>query len=381
MLRIGFDAKRLFNNFTGLGNYSRTLVQNLSEQYPDHQYYLYSPQIQKKAQTNYFLESPGFIPRQSRYLPDTIWRSFGLRPQIRKDEIGLYHGLSNELPYNLRNTGVKTIVTIHDLIFKRYPKWYPLIDRQIYDLKFRYSCQTADRIIAISECTKKDIIHFYDVDPSRISVIYQTCGSEFQQLLSDPLLALMREKYKLPQDYLLYVGSVIERKNLMGIINALSLLPSELDIPLVVIGQGKGYLKQVKAEIARKGLTKQVYFLSDLQQSDLPALYQAAMAFLYPSHYEGFGIPLIESLFSRTPVLTANRSSLPEAAGEGGHYVDPAQAEDIAAGIEKLIEDSEYRKTLTEKGLAHIQRFDVEKSTAAVMDLYQDCLDFPSLFL
>jgi len=376
MLRIGFDAKRLFNNFTGLGNYSRTLVQNLSEQYPDHQYYLYSPQVRKEPITNYFLESPNFIPRQSRYLPGVLWRSFGLRPQIRKDQIELYHGLSNELPFNLRNTGVKTIVTIHDLIFKRYPQWYPLIDRRMYDLKFRYSCQTADHIIAISECTKKDIIHFYGIDPSRIAVIYQTCNAEFQQLLSDRLLDDMRKKYGLPQDYLLYVGSIIERKNLEGIIKAFSLLPPALDIPLVVVGQGKKYLKKVKAEISRRGLSKRVHFLSDLQQADLPALYQAALAFLYPSFYEGFGIPLIESLFSQTPVLTSDCSSLPEAAGGGGHYVDPANPEEIAAGIEQLIGDSEYRKTLIEEGIAHVQRFDVEKSTVAVMNLYQDCLDF-----
>ena len=381
MLRIGFDAKRLFNNFTGLGNYSRTLVQNLSEQYPDHQYYLYSPQVYKKTATNYFLESPNFIPREPRYLPGVIWRSFGLRTQIRKDEIELYHGLSNELPFNLRKTGVKTIVTIHDLIFKRYPEWYPLVDRQIYDLKFRYSCQTADHIIAISECTKKDIVHFYGIDPARISVIYQTCNSEFKQLLSDSLLDSLRKKYGLPQDYLLYVGSIIERKNLGGIIDAFSLLPSSLDIPLVVVGQGKNYLKKIKAEINRKGLSKRVHFLSDLQQSELPALYQAAHAFLYPSFYEGFGIPLIEALFSRTPVLTSDRSSLPEAAGSGGHYVDPAVPEEIAAGIEQLIGDSEYRKALIEKGIAHVERFDVEKSTAAVMDLYQECLELPALFL
>ncbi len=374
MLRIGFDAKRLFNNLTGLGNYSRTLLRNLSEYFPDHQYYLYSPRARQQEETKFFLNSPSFSVREAPHPFGAFWRSYGLRPRLRRDELHLFHGLSNELPLRMPATGIKSLVTIHDLIFKHRPDWYPPIDRRIYDAKFRYSCKTADHIIAISECTRQDIIRHYDIPPEKISVVYQTCGPEFMQRLSDARLQAVCAKYKLPADFILYVGSIIERKNLLGVIKGLQLLPKELQLPLVVVGKGGTYLKKVREYIAAHGLERLVIFPNALEGVDLPALYQQARLLAYPSFYEGFGIPIIEALFSGTPVLTSQVASLPEAGGPGAHYIDPAAEEDIAAGLEQLLTNEPYRQQLIKAGAEYVQRFDSEQTAQAMMAAYRFCL-------
>ncbi len=181
-------------------------------------------------------------------------------------------------------------------------------------------------------------------------------------------------RYKLPSDYLFYVGSVIERKNLLGIVQALEQLPSDLQLPLVVLGEGKAYKQRVLDYIAQKGLEKQVIFIkADFE--DMPALYQQARVFLYPSYYEGFGIPVLEALFSRTPVITSNVSSLPEAGGPHACLVDPAKPEAIAAGIEKILTDAAYRQNMIERGYEHAQQFRGEELTEQLMDLYESMLN------
>ncbi|MEM1321704.1 MAG: glycosyltransferase family 1 protein [Bacteroidota bacterium] len=374
MLRIGFDAKRLFYNLTGLGNYSRTLVRNLSAYHPDHHYYLYSPRLKRKPETTFFLNSPSFATREAPHRFHAFWRSYGLNQQLRRDQLQIFHGLSNELPRGLPR-GIKGVVTIHDLIFKHRPDWYPWIDRNIYDLKFRHSCQRADHIIAISACTKADIIRHYAIPPEKISVIYQSCHPKFMQTLSDRRRKAACAKYGLPLDYILYVGSVIERKNLLGLLQGLRALPKDLRLPLVVIGKGGDYLKKVKAYIAANGMQASVFFPASFDGADLPALYQQARLLAYPSYYEGFGIPIIEALFSRTPVLTARAASLPEAGGPGAHYVDPASTEEMAEGLRRLISDDAYRAQLVEAGLAYVQRFDAERTAAAVIAVYESCME------
>ena len=179
MLRIGYDAKRLFNNFTGLGNYSRTLLANLAEYYPDNAYFLYSPKIAKNDETHFFLNSALFNVQLPKRGPGAYWRSVGIKRDLLKHKIQLFHGLSHEIPLGLEKANIRSIVTIHDLIFERFPEHYPFIDRKIYSLKFRYACRHADHIVAISENTKQDIIEFYDIPPEKISVIYQSCHERY----------------------------------------------------------------------------------------------------------------------------------------------------------------------------------------------------------
>jgi glycosyltransferase involved in cell wall biosynthesis len=371
MLRIGYDAKRLFNNFTGLGNYSRTLLSNLADYYPDQAYFLYTPKVTKNEETHFFLNSALFNVQFPKRGPGAWWRSVGIKKDLAKHKIHLFHGLSHEIPFNLQSTGVKSVVTIHDLIFKRYPQHYALMDRVIYDLKFKYACENADHIVAISESTKNDVMEFYGVPEEKISVIYQSCHERYMHEKANKTLNRVRERYQLPQEYMLTVGSITERKNLMGMVQAMEHLPEGQRIPLVVVGKGKAYKSRIVQYIKRKRLEKWVQFV-DASFEDLPAVYQNASLFLYPSFFEGFGIPVLEALFSGLPVITSNTSSLPEAGGPGAHLVDPAQPESIAEGIERILNDSAYRSQLISLGYDHAQQFRGEPLTHQMMELYEE---------
>lgn len=374
MYRLGYDAKRLFNNFTGLGNYSRTLLRDLAAFYPDNAYFLYSPRLVKNQETQFFINSPLYnveLPPPGRRL---LWRTTGIRRELARHRVQLYHGLSHEIPIGLDARKTASVVTIHDLIFYHYPHQYRWADRQLYDFKFRYACQHATRIIAISEATKQDIIRFYGIPEEKISVIYQSVHQRFVQEKSQKTLDTVVSKYNLPSNYLFFVGSLIERKNLLGIVKALALLPKEDQLPLVIVGEGDRYKQQVISYARAHGLLPLLHFIRP-DFDDFPALYQQADIFLYPSFYEGFGIPVLEALYSETPVITSNISSLPEAAGGGSYLVDPHRPEAIAEGIQTLMHDESLRVRMVREGYTHASQFRGELLSAQLMQLYSSILD------
>lgn len=382
MLKIGFDAKRLFNNFTGLGNYSRTLLDNLNHYFPGNEYHLYTPKIKLNRRTQPYLNQSNVKVHQPNLsILKHLWRTSGMISQWKNDGIQLYHGLSHELPVGVQKAAPKSIVTIHDLVLKHYPDFFPWIDRQIYDWKFKYACDHADMIIAISESTKKDIVRFYNIEESKIKVIYQTCHAIFRKEAENFADQESREKdhkiedkFQLPQDYLLYVGSIIPRKNLMGCIKALENLPASLKLPLLIVGNGKKYKKKIQQYVSQKGLEKEVVFCPSLNLKELRTVYQKAKILLYPSFYEGFGLPIIEALYSETPVITSEVSSLPEAGGEGAYYVNPNNFEEIGIGIEQLLTDDDFYNEKRRKGIEHVKKFHPQKVTKELMSTYQQLL-------
>jgi glycosyltransferase involved in cell wall biosynthesis len=380
-MNIGFDAKRAFHNQTGLGHYSRNLLHSLSQYYPEHQYYLFNPKPANRFRlqdNNLFEILPQVILNK---LFPSAWRSSWVKKDLQKLKIDLYHGLSHEIPIGINKTGIKSVVTIHDLIHERYPEQYSFVDVRIYRKKFRYACTHADKVIAISEQTKKDIIEFYQIPESKIKVCYQSCNPDFADRVSEEEKLKVKEGYNLPDEFFLYVGSIIERKNLLNICKAVFLLRNELNIPLVVIGDGGKYKQQVKDYIKQNGLENRIVFLSESSSAkssqtfqsakDFPAIYQSAIAMIYPSFFEGFGIPVLEALWSKLPVITSNTSCLPEAGGEGAYYVNPASAEEIAAGMKKIYTDKQFAATMTEKGWQHAQKFTPQKHAESVMNVYK----------
>lgn len=374
MFRIGFDAKRLFNNFTGLGNYARTIVDNVSEFYPENEYYLYTPKIQVNPRTKPFINRSKYLICKPLHPFKSIWRTFTIVNSLREHNVQLFHGLSHEIPMGVAASGVKTIVTIHDLIFKHYPSHYSLFDRKMYDFKFRYACENANRIIAISNATKNDIVKFYGIDPNKIRVIYQTCDDAFKARASLELRKQVRKEFNLPQKFMLYVGSVIERKNLLGLVQALHLIPEENRITLVVIGDGTSYMAKVKAYIESNNLEKWVQFLSEVPFSYFPAIYQSADLMCYPSIYEGFGIPVLEGLYSKIPVITSKISSLPEAGGNAALLVDPFKPSEIAEAIQNVLQDAELRELMLERAVEHLKKFDSEILTRNLMRNYKELI-------
>ena len=316
--------------------------------------------------------------------PDTLfrsaWRSSWVKKDLLRKKIDVYHGLSHEIPLSIKKTGIKSVVTIHDLIPERYPEQYNAIDVKIYRRKFVYACKQADRIIAISEQTRQDIINFYKIPPGKIDICYQSCSPVFNVMVSDDEKRRIAEKYDLPGEFYLSVGSIIERKNLLNVCKAFFLIRNDVDVPLVVIGDGGKYKQQVKDFILQHDLEKKIIFLSEkkdrksihgfLNTADLAAIYQSAIAMIYPSFFEGFGAPVLEALWSRLPVITSNVSCLPEVGGPAAYYVDPNSATEIAEGIKRIYNDKQLVQEMKEKGIIHTQQFAPEKYAASVMDVY-----------
>lgn len=383
-MNIGFDAKRAFHNTTGLGNYSRTLIAGLAQFYPQHQYFLFNPKPSKKFSKPPFENVHEVLPGGfvSKTL-SSLWRSKWVVKDLQKAGIQLYHGLSHEIPVGIEKTSIPSVVTIHDLIFERYPEQFSKIDVQIYRKKFRYACQHANRIIAISKQTKQDIVEMYGIDAGKIDICYQSCDPAFAQQVDEKKKELIRKKFDLPSSFFLYVGSIIERKNLLNICKALQLMP-ELPVPLVVIGDGKAYKNEVKAYIAKHNLVHRVIFLSETHAvgkdaSTLAAIYQMSLALIYPSFFEGFGIPVLEALWSRVPVITSATSCLPETGGDAALYVDPSSAEQIARAMQSVYTDASLREQMIAKGLQHAQNFTLENCTKQVMDVYKKLVNGGSI--
>lgn len=355
---LGFDAKRLFLNHSGLGNYSRSLLASLSEHYPDLHYHLYTPDSGNRPDCKIYQQDPRFhVHTPPRGMPGTLWRTMGVTKSLVRDQVQLYHGLSNELPIGIRKTGIPAIASIHDLIFRHYPEHYSRVDRSIYNGKTKYACENADLIVAISEATKRDIMAAYRIPEYRIKVLYQACHDRFYQQVSPEERQAARERHRLPETYLLFVGTVNERKNLLNLVVALDRLPAELTIPLVVVGQPTPYQRKVERFLSARKMTDRVHFRTDVMDDDLPAIYQSALALCMPSLYEGFGLPILEALAGGVPVLAGERSSLPEAGGPSSIYVDPENPDAIADGLTRLLESEDIRRPMARMGRDYASRF------------------------
>jgi glycosyltransferase involved in cell wall biosynthesis len=285
----------------------------------------------------------------------------------------VYHGLSHELPVGIEKTGVKLIVTMHDLIFLRYPEYYTKIDRKIYDQKFRHACKKADRIHAISEQTKRDLISYFAVPEEKITVIYQSINPIFYKRAEKIQKEQLRKKYQIPRKFVLSVGTVEPRKNLLGLLEGM--IWSKTYVPVVVIGKLTDYHHKVQKFIEADLNRLQVYFLPRIQDEELATLYQMAEILVYPSMFEGFGLPVAEAQASGCPVITSNISSLPEAGGDAALYVNPEKHEEIGKALKTLLADQALRKSLIEKGKVNAQRFTPENFATQIKELYNSVLD------
>ncbi len=372
-MRIGFDAKRAFKNFTGLGNYSRSTISILSDFYPDNDYYLYTPYY-KESPLLSFAKRPNIAVRKPegflKRFP-SAWRRFGMADDIHFDKIDLFHGLTAELPVGL-SSKIRSVVTMHDLIFLRYPEYYKPIDRWLYTNKYKSACVQADLIIAISQQTKLDLIDFFGIDSNKIRLVYQGCDSQFYHQTTESDKQRVRRLYRLPKKYILYVGTIESRKNLQTLVKAMSYLPN--DVHLVAVGRETAYTETVTEEIAARNLSSRILLLNQVAFTHLPAIYQQAQVFCLPSLFEGFGIPVLEALNSRIPVVTSNISSLPEAGGPGALLVDPLNEKEIADAIQRVLSDDMLRTRLITEGQIHAKLFREDSIAKNIWNVYNELM-------
>lgn len=361
-MKVGFDAKRYYHNHTGLGNYSRTIVHGLQRMYPENEYVLYDEK--------------------------SLNRTFRLGHRAQQEACDIFHGLSNEIPFDLpRVSGgchqhPLSIVTIHDVAWRTFPDMYHWADRQIYDWKYGSSCRRADRIVAISQSTRNDVVRFYGVPEEKVEIIYQPVQQQYYTPMDDAECDRLIKSHfgaeGLPP-FLLYVGSINSRKNLLGVLQALAMIPADNRPFLLIVGNGREYRQKCEQYIHSHQLEKYIRIESRLHDGHLlQALYSRAMAFVYPSFYEGFGLPVVEAALQCTPVITTTVSSLSEAAGPDACLVDPHACDavaQIAHHMQCLVEDRELAHAIGVKMESYSRKmFDPDQLTQQMMQFYKDNL-------
>lgn len=344
-MKVGFDAKKAIRNHTGIGNYSRRCIRAAEE---------------TGAETELFYSSVPVLGE--------LWRNFLQWLSVRRQHIDVYHGLSNELPFGIRWSGAKSVVTIHDLIFLRLPHTYGWLQRHILKIKTRYACKVAHRIVAVSEMTKHDIVHYYGIDPSRIDVIYQSIDDAFRKTLDDNQLQAIAQQYHLPHQFILCVGTIQQRKNQHTLVKALPKLPS--NIHLVLVGKEEEYANLVRQTAQELDVASRVHIYNGVPSDHLPAFYQLASVFACLSRFEGFGIPLAEALASGTPVIAATGSCLEEAGGPDSIYLGPDDVEGLTQSVLKIISDKDFADNMVRKGRDYSLRFTDERLGQSLATLY-----------
>ncbi|MBL7812485.1 MAG: glycosyltransferase family 4 protein [Bacteroidetes bacterium] len=341
MMRIGFDAKRFFHNSTGLGNYSRSMVYALARHFQQDEFWLLNAKP-----VSFDPEFPNlhlYVPNR----PTPLWRSLGIARDIQALQIPVFHGLSNEIPVGLSRKNIRSVVTIHDVIFRRFPDYYPILDRNIYHFKTRYAATRADCIIATSQATAADLQEFYGVSASRIHVVYQPVAETFY---TRPVLPQVH-----PRPFFLYVSSFTGRKNQGALIEAFGRIRKLTDMDLILAGKSGETLETCRNMIRSAGLQDRIHLFTDCETEILQNLVHQCEAFVYPSLYEGFGIPLAEAAAAGKPMAVSNIGVFRELAGPAALYFHPNKMEEIADAMLKLqltdhtLPMAKARETLLEK--------------------------------
>ena len=376
-IRLGIDAKRAYFNRSGLGSYSRNLVNALARYQPERvSIYMFTPRMKGRLPLDEEASLQVVHPRLS--LPRLLqpaWRSCLSVGAMERNRIDVYHGLSHELPFGIHRSSVRTVLTVHDLIFMRHPEYFNPIDAFMYTRKIRYACRIAHRIVAISQQTRTDLEELLDIAPQRVEVIPQGCHPRFLQPLSPDVLSGVAHRHGLPSSYLLCVGTVERRKNVLAVLKALH--EHRIEVPLVVVGRRTDYYtRELLPYIERHGM-RNVIFPEDVTDDELPAIYQMALGFIYPSLYEGFGIPIVEALASGLPVITSRGGCLQEVGGAACLYVEPSDVRGMGQAISQLLGSAELRGQLLERGRERVALFAPERIAQQYANIYESLMPTP----
>jgi glycosyltransferase involved in cell wall biosynthesis len=284
--------------------------------------------------------------------------------QAAKRQLDVYHGLSHELPLSVKKIGCPAVVTMHDLIYKRFPKYFGLWDRKVYDMKWRWSVHAADHIIAISQATADDIIHYFNVPARKITVLYNCVSASFHPVKSDEEDLKKLDPHWPTEPYALFLGQNNKRKNLDLLLRTYEKFADQLP-PLVVIGAGRNI--GLPSGLAQERIyTPQGRFT----EQELAIIMRQARMLVYPSRFEGFGLPVLEAMQSGTPVITCANSSLPEVGGNAVLYTDEDDARQLLEHMTQLVQDDQLHKDLRHAGLERSKQFSRARHAQNLLALY-----------
>jgi len=371
-LKIAIDARSAMM-IDGIGRMTFELIRHLGIIDKENQYYLFFhrdyPKIEKVLAPNF---KKYIIPFKTGLIPLKIfWHEILIPYHCKKLNVDVFHQPNF---ISARKGSFKKIVTIHDLSTKIYPEQKPFNARWYYNMYVSNTIRKADIIMAVSENTKKDIIKFYGINKNKIKVIYEGVMDYFRVISEKELLNSVRIKYALPDEFIFFVGTIEPRKNLVRLLKAFSevIKDANKNIFLVIAGY-KGWLtKPFFRMLNELSISKKVLLLGYVDEEDLPALYNLAKIFVFPSIYEGFGIPPLEAMACGTPVIASNASSIPEIVGDSAILVDPYDEKILANEIMNLLKDNDWQKELSEKGLKRAKLFSWEKMAREVLEIYKN---------
>ncbi len=295
----------------------------------------------------------------------------GIAPLLLRGTADLYHGCLNVAPLL---SPVPTVITIHDLAFIRFPQTFRAYNRIYLDLATRLSARRASRILAVSEHTKREVVGLLGIPPERVIVTPNAARSHFRPP-APAAIEQLRTRHGLPERFVLYVGTLEPRKNLTTLLEAFALVSRSVpDVPLL-IGGGKGWMYEpIFARLEQLNLRDRVKFAGYLPEEELPLWYAAATVFVFPSIYEGFGMPPLEAMACGTPVITSNTSSLPEVVGDAGLMVSPTDPVALAEAIRRVLVDADLRAELRQRGLARARRFSWADTAAKTLVAYREAV-------
>lgn len=375
--RIGFDAIRALRNTTGLGNYARGVLRGLHQHNPRLAIHLYAPDPGRDEFRHLARELGATLhlpPRSIVPLSRAVWRTCRLGRAAAKDAVQLYHGLTHEIPRDIPGTGIPSIVSFADLIYEKFPRYFPLVDRWSYRWRYHWSATHATALVAISEQTRDDLVAWYGIDPARIAVIPPARHPAFTASVTATARSAVCAKYGIPSEFLLSVGTLEQRKNHRSLLAALGALAPADALPLVLVGRDGGAHQDLQHEIAARGLAARVLLLTGVATDDLPALVESATLFLYPSLVEGFGMPIVEALSAGTPVIASGGGCFVEAGGPQSRYVSPNDSVAWAAAIRELLADAPARGRMRDAGRRWATQFDGARLATQLVAVYDAVL-------
>ncbi|MEE8390268.1 MAG: glycosyltransferase family 1 protein [Anaerolineae bacterium] len=367
-MRIGIDARIVYYARGGICNYTLRLLRALASLDADTDYHV----LHSRKERNPLIPGPNFHP-VACWTPSHHWlERWALGVEVARLGLDLLH-TTDFIPPAFGYW--RSVVTVHDLTFLHYPQFLTAESRRYYNQQIEWAVRHAEHILADSYATKADVGSMLGVPPEKVTVVHLAADPAFRPL--DKVQAVqVAAQYGLEPGYLLCVGTLEPRKNLLGLLQAYRLLlDTEVTIaPLVLVG-GKGWLyDEVFERVEELHLTDCVRFLHNVTDTDLPALYNAASVLTTPSFYEGFGLPALEAMACGTPVVVANRSSLPEVVGEAGLLVNPDDVDDIAQALARVLTDKALQAQMRELGLAQAARFTWDRTARETLAVYQQML-------